>query len=338
MSNTRSARLTIFAAALMLLAGGAFAQEEDAEGSKDHPIVGRYKGSYIKLYERKEFEEVRLLKPPLDVAGTGSAPLTDAFSIPLSGRSTTILYEGPAPRSVLEVLTNYITKLTAGGFKLISRCRGEECGLIGSNVWIQQLYFRGLHSRKMTGRPVNGNENDATVYALLQKQDAAGDVWVSMYGSEYTRDGEITPNLAVSVLETKPMETGNMTLVNAANMKEAIEQTGRVALYGIYFDFNKADLKAASDKQIAEIGRLLKSNPSLKVLVAGHTDSRGELAYNTELSELRAAAVVEALTAKHAIAQSRLVPVGVGMAAPIDTNKTEAGRAKNRRVEIVEYR
>lgn len=324
------------ALSLLFLSATVFALDADIDGAKDHPSAGRYQGSYIKNYEQKEYEELRFLKPPFDVAGTGSAKLTDAFSIPLSGRSTTIIYEGPKSRSILEVITNYISKLSGAGFKLVGRCRGDECGLIGSNVWIQQLYFRGLRTTRISGRPIEGSTNASTSYALLQKQSPSGDIWVSLYGSEYTRGGTLTPNIAVSVLESKPMETGNMTFVDAVSMQEALDKTGRVALYGIYFDFNKAEIKPESAKQIKEIAQLLKNKPELKVLVVGHTDGRGDLNYNLELSEMRAGAVTEALKTRHAIPQNRLTPVGVGMAAPIDTNRTDEGRAKNRRVEIVE--
>ncbi len=78
----------------------------------------------------------------------------------------------------------------------------------------------------------------------------------------------------------------------------------------------------------------LKANPALKVLVVGHTDTRGDLVYNQGLSERRASAVVEAL-AQRGIARDRLTPIGVGMAAPVASNDTEEGRAKNRRVELV---
>jgi OOP family OmpA-OmpF porin len=335
-SNKISDIAPLAALSLLLLSATVFAQDADRDGGKDHPVAGRYQGSYIRDYEQKEYEELRFLKPPFDVAETGSAKLTDAFSIPLSGRSTTIVYAGPKNRSILEVLTNYITKLSGAGFKVVGKCRGEECGLIGSNVWIQQLYFRGLHTTRISGRPIEGDNNSSTCYALLQKKSPSGDIWVSLYGSEYTRSGALTPNIAVSVLETKPMETGNMTFVDAVSMQEAIDKMGRVALYGIYFDFNKAEIKPESAKQIKEIAQLLQNKPQLKVLVVGHTDGRGDLNYNLELSEMRAGAVAEALRTRHAIAQNRLTPVGVGMAAPTDTNKTEEGRAKNRRVEIVE--
>lgn len=322
---------------LLFIAAPAAAQEADKDGSKDHKVTGRYQGSYITEYSQKEYEEVRFLKPPLDAGGNGMVPLTDAFSIPLAGRATTIVYRGPNGRSSLEVLKNYIDRLSGAGFITVAKCRGVECGLDGNNQYIQRLYFRGARAHTRGSEPIISSDRDLIVYTLLQKKSSAGDVWVSLYGAEFQHGGNLTPTLAVSVLETKPMETGKMVFVDAAAMQEAMETTGRVALYGIYFDSNKAVLKTESGKQIAEIARLLKNNPKLKVLVVGHTDNQGGLDFNMGLSEQRADAVINALAAGHAIAAARLTPVGVGMASPVDTNRTSAGRAKNRRVEIVEY-
>lgn len=333
-----SGQICLAAVALFLLAaGGAAQQEPDKGGSKDHKITGRYQGSYITEHSQKEYEEVRFLKPPLDAAANSGAPLTDAFSIPLAGRATTIVYRGPNNRSILEVLKNYIDRLSGAGFTTVAKCRGVECGLSGNNQYIQRLYFRGARAHTRDSEPIMSSDRDLIVYTLLQKKSPDGDVWVSLYGSEFQYGGNLTPTLAVSILETKPMETGKMVFVDAAAMQEAMETTGRVALYGIYFDSNKAVLKTESGKQITEIARLLKNSPKLKVLVVGHTDNQGGFDFNMGLSEQRADAVLNALTSGHAINAARLTPVGVGMASPVDTNRTDAGRAKNRRVEIVEY-
>jgi OOP family OmpA-OmpF porin len=76
-------------------------------------------------------------------------------------------------------------------------------------------------------------------------------------------------------------------------------------------------------------------DPNLKLLVVGHTDNVGGYDANMTLSDRRAAAVFQTLTSKHGIPAVRLRAVGVGMAAPVAPNETEAGRAKNRRVELV---
>jgi outer membrane protein OmpA-like peptidoglycan-associated protein len=139
----------------------------------------------------------------------------------------------------------------------------------------------------------------------------------------------------VDLLEAKAREQ-KMVTVSSGEMAQAISSGGRVALYGIYFDFNKADVKPESDPTIEQIAKLLKDSPSLKVLIVGHTDNVGTFSFNMDLSQRRAAAVVAVLASRHGIAKERLSPVGVSYASPVASNKTEEGRAKNRRVELVE--
>ena len=139
----------------------------------------------------------------------------------------------------------------------------------------------------------------------------------------------------VDIIEAKAREK-KMVTVPSAEMAKAIADTGRIALYGIYFDFNKAEVKPESDPTIEQIAKLLKENPALKLLVAGHTDNVGGFSFNMDLSQRRAGAVISALSARHGIAKDRLMPVGVSFASPVASNKTEEGRAKNRRVELVE--
>jgi len=138
----------------------------------------------------------------------------------------------------------------------------------------------------------------------------------------------------LDVVEDKPMES-KMVTVDAAKMSKDIAATGRVALYGLYFDTDKADLKPESAPSLAEIGKLLKAEPGLKVYIVGHTDNVGVFDYNMSLSQRRAKSVVDQLVQSYGIAPDRLRAAGAGMIAPVATNDDEAGRAKNRRVEIV---
>jgi outer membrane protein OmpA-like peptidoglycan-associated protein len=124
-------------------------------------------------------------------------------------------------------------------------------------------------------------------------------------------------------------------VANADALSGSIKETGRVAVYGIYFDTGKADLKPESDPALAEIVKMLKADPGLKVYVVGHTDNVGQFTSNVKLSQDRAASVVNALVSKHAIAAARLIPFGCGPATPVASNKTDVGKAKNRRVELV---
>jgi outer membrane protein OmpA-like peptidoglycan-associated protein len=122
---------------------------------------------------------------------------------------------------------------------------------------------------------------------------------------------------------------------NANVFSNDIRATGHAAVYGIFFDTGKTELKPESEQAIAEIGKLLQADANLKVYVVGHTDNVGTLEGNMKLSQGRADAVVQALVGKHGIAAARLKAGGVGPLAPVASNDAEEGRAKNRRVELV---
>ncbi len=114
-----------------------------------------------------------------------------------------------------------------------------------------------------------------------------------------------------------------------------VARTGHAAIYGIYFDSGKADIKPESDATLKEIAKLLQADPALKLYVVGHTDNQGSLQSNMDRSRRRADAVTKQLTTKYAVSAARLSPQGDGPTAPVASNDTEEGRAKNRRVELV---
>jgi outer membrane protein OmpA-like peptidoglycan-associated protein len=137
------------------------------------------------------------------------------------------------------------------------------------------------------------------------------------------------------VVEVKGMDTGKMVFVDSSAMEKAINATGHVALYGILFDFDKADIKPESKPTLDEIAKYVKANPKVGISIVGHTDNKGGPAYNQNLSNLRAQAVAAALASQYGVAADRLTASGAGMSMPLTSNDTEDGRAKNRRVELV---
>jgi outer membrane protein OmpA-like peptidoglycan-associated protein len=138
------------------------------------------------------------------------------------------------------------------------------------------------------------------------------------------------------IVEKQAMQQEIAVNMDAAAMAQGIGDAGSVAIYGINFDTGKSELKPDSEPALVEIAKLLTKNPALKLYVVGHTDMVADLSANVKLSQARAQAVVNALVTKHGIASARLVPFGNGPYAPVASNKTEEGRAKNRRVELVE--
>jgi outer membrane protein OmpA-like peptidoglycan-associated protein len=112
-------------------------------------------------------------------------------------------------------------------------------------------------------------------------------------------------------------------------------QQKRIRLYGIHFDVDKATIKPQSEPVIAQIAAVMKQNPSWRFRVEGHTDSDGGYAHNMTLSQARAQAVVNELVTRYHIARSRLSAAGYGYSHPVAPNTTAAGKALNRRVELV---
>lgn len=124
-------------------------------------------------------------------------------------------------------------------------------------------------------------------------------------------------------------------VVKADQIAAGMAAEGKVAFYGLYFDTDSAALKAESDPSLAEMARWLQENPAARVFIVGHTDMVGSVPHNLQLSRDRAGAVVAALVKTHRIAADRLEAQGVGPFCPVRSNTGEAGRTKNRRVELV---
>ncbi len=108
----------------------------------------------------------------------------------------------------------------------------------------------------------------------------------------------------------------------------------KIILHNIFFDFDKAILKPESIAELKRVAKFLKQNPKLYIELGGHTDARGSVEYNQPLSEDRAKAAVNYLV-KAGIDEDRMTYKGYGKSKPIATNETDAGRALNRRTEII---
>jgi outer membrane protein OmpA-like peptidoglycan-associated protein len=145
-------------------------------------------------------------------------------------------------------------------------------------------------------------------------------------GLELFNDGR---TMTLTVLEQESMEQE----VTADLMWQNLTKDGFMALY-INFDTDKSVIKPDSLPIVDQVAELMKGKKGLKLSIEGHTDDKGTAAANKTLSLNRAKAVVKALT-ERGIAASRLSAAGWGQERPVADNRTEDGRAKNRRVEIV---
>ena len=137
----------------------------------------------------------------------------------------------------------------------------------------------------------------------------------------------------VRIIEVKPMEQ-KMDAPDASAMLEELNKSGHVAVYGINFDTGKSNLKDDSESVLTEVAKLLTDNADLKLRVEGHTDNQGKSKENLALSKKRAQAVKDWLV-KKGVEAARLTTEGFGDQKPVGDNKTDEGKAKNRRVELV---
>jgi OOP family OmpA-OmpF porin len=181
-------------------------------------------------------------------------------------------------------------------------------------------------AKAVGGTSVYEFEDGGVQYVTLKIVKNNAEVWAQVEGS-----GNGT--YKVHIIEKQFMKQD--VVANAESLAGSIRETGKAAVYGIYFDTGKAEMKPESEPALTEIAKLLKTDPKLKLYVVGHTDNVGLFGSNIKLSEDRAAAVVKALVGKYGIVSSRLTPFGDGPMAPVASNKTEEGRAKNRPVELV---
>jgi outer membrane protein OmpA-like peptidoglycan-associated protein len=137
----------------------------------------------------------------------------------------------------------------------------------------------------------------------------------------------------LDIVEKQAME--QQVVADAAALLADLDRAGHVVLDGILFDTDKAVIKPESQPALSEIAKLLKENAGMKAFIVGHTDMSGSFEHNLDLSERRAAAVIEALVNDYGISADRVTARGVGPLAPIGSNGSEKGRALNRRVEMV---
>jgi outer membrane protein OmpA-like peptidoglycan-associated protein len=267
-------------AAFLLLPAVAFAQQADAEGAKDHPMVPRIPGYYIDDYQAREFDKFDF-------------PVAEDKEQAVEGRYWQITYwvkDGARTNSALEISRNYRNAFAAKG---------------GRAVYV---------------------DSDA-IHSTFVLRQTGSELWVHV---DVSNGGEV---YELDIVEKAVMD--QQISLSAAELAKALNETGTVALRNILFDTGQATIKPESAAQLGAVVELLKADPSLKLEVQGHTDNVGAKAANLALSERRAAAVRDYLVKTGGIDAGRLTSAGFGDTKPVAPNTTDAGRAENRRVELV---
>ncbi len=261
----------------------AFAQEEDAEGCKDHPLFNRMPNYYINECQIKEFD-------------------VHNFTIENSDEET-------AKTETVEGKYYYYTYLLKEGAQEMSE------------IQIFRNFDNALKkiNAKIVGKVVVSGNSYSFICAKIEK--GGMETWVRIQAS--------SPEYYITIVEREAMKQ----YIQANEMLDALNKDGFIAL-DILFDTGKSTIKAESQPIIDEIFSLLNTNKELKVSIEGHTDNVGKPESNKKLSDDRAKSVMSSLISI-GISKDRLSAVGWGQERPVADNRTEEGKAKNRRVEIV---
>lgn len=328
--------MTRFPRPLALAFALTYSLPSAAAALSDHPLVGRYQGAELLAMHGSDFDEVALIASPIPDRGRQPG---DRGWLTLEGKSSLYYYRLPAGRSSLEVLRNHQATLEGNGFTTVFTCATSNgsCyqprpGRLANTAPFDfaLAYDAAPELPRLEGDFIRNYFGENARHLLARRSGPDGEVHVSLTVSEHSRGN----HAFVRVVESAAMQGGRIEVVTAGQMKQALDDAGRIDLYGIHFDFDQARVKPESTATLDEIASMLRSDASLTLQLVGHTDNQGGAQYNLDLSRRRAEAVADALRSR-GIEGSRLDTRGAGAGEPVASNDSEDGRARNRRVELV---
>ncbi len=306
----------IFTLIAIMILTNLFAQRtSDIKGAKDYPLVSRFDGSYIAWYQQKNFDRYYML----------SIKDNKLDKYEIDGKITRIQYESQKEHSVFEIFKSYEAALKYSNFKILLKLDKTNCGVnLSEQFYIGE--FNGLNA--LSGDNIKPDFRDGQFAYLSAKKNIDGkDVYIVVYITKYKE-----PLITFDAIEVQSMDKG---LVSVKDMETNIMENGHIAIYDIHFDSGKSEIKPESAYALKNIAEYLNAHNDIKFVIVGHTDNTGDFDSNIKLSKDRADAVKTELISKYSVKAEQLKTFGDGQTAPVATNSTDEGKAKNRRVEFV---
>jgi OOP family OmpA-OmpF porin len=313
----------IFTVFALMILPNLFAQRQtDIEGGKDHPLISRFEGSVIEFYDHKNYDEYTLVLEFTEEEGQVEEVLI------IEGEVTRIQYSTKGDHSVFEIYKNYELALESANFTTLFTWSDKLAKQPGWEFWFYN-YFGEIN--KMASPYDHPDGRMGFRYHVASGLNEGRNVYIVLYvSSDDDTDWILT---TVDVIEEKPMETG---LVTAVTIDKGLKMTGHAVLEGLFFDTGKSTLQIESDAALKNIAEYVNSNQDKKFFIVGHTDNTGDFTSNMTLSEERAKAVMNELINKYGVNADQLQAYGVSYLSPVSSNSSDEGKARNRRVEIVE--
>lgn len=299
--------LSALLSSLLFFSANLFAQEQEE-------IISLFKGSKKMYDDHIGFETHYYLTGPSSHKS-------------IDGKIRRQFCEVPEGVSAYEVIKNYEKAIESKGGTIIYLSQELKRYKLENGEWYYYIRDGFAKARMQHTKMVHGHFVSylADKYLAGKIATPEHDIFISIAAA----DGYY--ELVTVVAEPMDMDNVSLKMIN-----EGIAGKGKIAIYDIYFDIGKSEVKNESTNALAIIANYLKENTNKKFLVVGHTDITGDFKANVTLSKERANAVIEKLIAEHGIEKTQLVPYGVGSVCPQMSNATDEGKARNRRVELVE--
>jgi len=231
--------------------------------------------------------------------------------------------------STLDLLSTLRDQLTDKGYSILFECETEGCGGFDFRFAVDLIPEPEMHVdlgdfRYLAARRVSNGKPDY-VGLMVSRSLESGYVQITRIADDQ-KAAEIVAKSTKSDA-TRPIEAGSL----AAQLADA----GVAVLSDLDFGVGSAELAESDYASLDALAQYLEANPGHSIALVGHTDFAGSLDGNVALSRKRAASVLDRLVGRYGIDPARLDAQGVGYLAPVASNETDTGRAKNRRVEVV---
>jgi len=316
----------VLAVLVLMISTNLFAQEtKDINGAKDNPLISRFSNSFIGYYNTVKWDTYIL--PVSKIKNKGGEKSWDK-KLKLEGKVNRIQYTTDKNNTASLVYANYLSAFKKSNWEILFSGSGDNELGNESYEWQYYMFQEGLGLDKKYGSKYGFRGDD---YAYISAKSEDNDI--SYYAMIYIIEKDNFTMINQDIINVKNPDLG---LVTAKLLTEKIDKKGHLALDGIFFKTGKATLTEKSVPALKNISEYLNSNKGKKYFIVGHTDNVGDFVVNMTLSGNRAKAVMNELISKYGVSTEQLKTYGVANLSPMVSNTTDEGKAKNRRVEIVE--
>nr|WP_309501975.1 OmpA family protein [uncultured Roseovarius sp.] len=251
--------------------------------------------------------------------------------------------------TTLQVLRPLAAQLEAAGYDVLLRCAGQACGgfdfRFGTKVLPAPDMFVDLFDYRFMSARAAGPQGPEYVSLLVSRSSSTAYVQITHVGSDASAPPTVSPNPnarpvarpgageASATPASPDAGTGNETAIPP--IASALVSQGHVILHDLEFETGSSALGTGPFATVEALAAFLKSDPTRRIVLVGHTDAVGNLETNIALSQRRATSVLERLVTAYGVPRAQLDAQGMGYLSPVAPNLTPEGREANRRVEAV---